>query len=370
MKALIICDREAHANAVRPGKLADYLRGQGYEADLFETPTLSRAGGSGVASRLPGLRTRQLALYLLEAAGFLARRLGAKYITRTVTSLTIRPMMQLRGQILCRKFRSSDYDVIICETNLDIGLAACKDLAPLRILDLPAPNAEELYFGGDLSQKDFQKVRALERALYSLASYLFFHWPTYLDYVRKNKYDGPNLVKLAHGIDVKAKRATFSPRPRIVFLGSLGGTWANVPLLVRLCKLYPHIDVYGSPRQKALGAHYKGYAPSTDVLADYQIGLVTVTDDPLRRSSFSSKQLEYYSYGLPALSPDWRSDAVLDPAALLYNEANFLSLIDKFQDRSTWEQASAKALAIAEACTWPQAFEPMGKILRAQRETV
>ncbi len=67
-------------------------------------------------------------------------------------------------------------------------------------------------------------------------------------------------------------------------------------------------------------------------MAEYQIGLVTISDDPLRRLSFSSKQLEYYSYGLPVLVPAWRTDPVLAPGTVAYTEETFLDQVASLRD--------------------------------------
>ena len=101
-------------------------------------------------------------------------------------------------------------------------------------------------------------------------------------------------------------------------MGYLKGYWNNIPLLARLSQKY-EIDVYGGPKPpKKYGLNYRGYTPNTDILAEYQFGLITITDDPLRRSSFSSKHLEYMNYGLPVLTPDWRKDPNLDDFSIYY----------------------------------------------------
>ncbi len=360
--ALIICAPDAYANAVKPNKLLKYCTDHGYTADLFSTTKLSRAGTDGLAAVLPGRSPRQWLLYALEAVNFLSEH-AAPAIKQLVKSLVMLPITRLRGKILAGQLPKRHYDLLICENNLDIGFLENARIATIQIIDLPAPFAEELYFGGQLSESAFHKYKTYEAQLYAKADHLSFHWHTYTNYVRQHKYNGQNFINLSYGTDPKAIRSHFSKQPRIIFLGFLGGYWVNLPLLKRLCDRYPNIDVYGGPAQSELGGHYKGYAPSIDIIADYQFGLITLSDDPLRQSSFSSKQLEYYAYGLPVLTPEWRKDAILDPAALRYNEETFEQLLAQYSDETSWKHASNTALSIAASCNWDEAFRPLETII-------
>jgi hypothetical protein len=90
---------------------------------------------------------------------------------------------------------------------------------------------------------------------------------------------------------------------------------------------------------------------------------VTISDDPLRRLSFSSKQLEYYSYGLPVLVPAWRTDPVLAPGSVTYTEETFLDQVATLQDPAVWEATSARALTLARALSWDSALRPLTEFL-------
>jgi hypothetical protein len=247
---------------------------------------------------------------------------------------------------------------------MDASFVRCRRLARVQILDLPVPFAEELFYSNEIDAAGFKRIRELEMETYREADYLSFHWHTYTDFVRANKYDGSNFVPLTYGTHRKTLRAHYSNMPRIVFLGVLDGHWVNVPLLERLCALYPAIDLYGGPRPPAkLVDNYRGYAPSLDVLAEYQFGLVTISDDPLRRSSFSSKHLEYISYGLPVLTPEWRPDAVLERSSIYYSEENFLEAVEKYHDKDMWTAKSYEALELSKSLTWTEALRPLGELL-------
>ena len=155
----------------------------------------------------------------------------------------------------------------------------------------------------------------------------------------------------------------FSKTPRIVFLGSLEGYWVNLPLLSKLSKIYP-IDVYGGPKpDKKWGLDYKGYAPSLDILSKYQLGLITITKDKLRKSSFSSKHLEYLSYGLPTLTPDWRKDKILDDVSISYNETNFLDKVKEFSKKKKWKEMSKRSYKKSKDLNWGDNLKPLGIII-------
>jgi hypothetical protein len=247
---------------------------------------------------------------------------------------------------------------------MDASFVLHRRVAGTQILDLPVPFAEERYFAGDLDEKGFDRLHHLEAEIYRSADHLSFHWHTYSEFVQEHKYTGTNWLALSYGTTVKSVRATHAHEPRIVFLGLLRGEWVNLPLLERLCALYPAIDVYGGPEPTGgLRRNYRGYAPSLDVLADYQFGLTTISDDPLRRRSFSSKHLEYISYGLPVLTPAWRQDELLEPSSIYFTEETFVDQIVATNRPDTWKSMSDSSLDLAATLTWERALRPLGAIV-------
>ncbi|MGA3218653.1 MAG: hypothetical protein ABSE77_06195 [Acidimicrobiales bacterium] len=167
----------------------------------------------------------------------------------------------------------------------------------------------------------------------------------------------------SYGVTKKNVRARFAREPKVVFLGSLEGAWVNVELLERLSERYV-IDVWGGPApRRHRGLRYRGYAPTLDILAEYQIGLVTISDDPLRRLSFSSKQLEYFSYGLPVLVPAWRSDELLASGSLPYTEETFVDQVAILSDGAVWQAKSSRALELAGEFSWDAALRPLTELL-------
>lgn len=360
-RALIICSPDGYANAVKPAKLNEFFRQHRYDVTVHATNYLSRLSEQGYRSMLPGLTISQLQLYCCEAIHFLVNKQRSKIIKKLGTSLVMQRMIKLRGEILADRLGPKSFDILICENHFDEAVVSSR-VARTQILDLSVPFAEELFYGSDLTRRSYKSFNEYEIELYAQADYISFHWHTYTEFVKKNKYGGDNFLEIGYSTPVQERRAHYAIKPRIAFLGYLGGYWVNLPLLEQLSALYP-IDVYGGPSPAGYKINYKGYAPSIDVLADYQFGLITITDDPLRQSSFSSKQLDYYAFGLPVLTPDWRTDTILDEAAINFNLDNFLALIEEYSDHRKWQQMSDAAISLTKRLTWQRAFRALEDLL-------
>lgn len=361
-KAIIICYLDNYANSIKPNALKKFLEEHDYTVALYPTSSLGRLGNTGLARLLPYPDGTCLKLYFLEGLHLFARKQKNRRLRKMIISSVLQRIIEARGVLLQEALFDAHPNILICENSLDQAVMN-KRLAEIQMLDLPSPFAEEIFYGGELSLKKFEQMKKFEKELYAKADHLSFHWHTYSDFVKKEKYDGDNFITLDQGIYPKTKRAHFLKQPKIVFLGYLAGYWVNRPLLEKLSALYPNIDVYGGPEIQGLKVNYKGYAPTLEMLADYQFGLVTITDDPLRRSSFSSKQIEYYSYGLPVLVPEWRNDELLDPGAVHYNTENFIHRIQEYTDQKKWEEKSDVALAISRALAWEKTLAPLEDII-------
>lgn len=363
-RAVIVCLQDAFANGVKPKELESFLTSNGYDFVLkFDSGKMTRLAKTGVRRFLPALQPLKLELYLYEGAMALAKRLG-HMAGRTATSHLLWRVIVLRGKVLKKILgQHGRFDLLICESNLDEAVTLGERIADVQILDLPSPLAEELLYGDELSNSGYQRLRNVEVASYAAADHLSFHWHTYADFVRQTKYRGDNFLPITYGTNRKMRIARYSDQPKIVFLGYLGGYWVNLELLAQLCKLYPGLDVYGGPEPPAsLKINYKGYAPSTDVIADYQFGLITISDDELRRHSFSSKHLEYISYGLPVLTPAWRRDTALDESSIYYTADNFLEKIRDASSAQAWETLHLSALKDAARFSWNNALRELASL--------
>lgn len=366
-RAVLVHLPDAFANGEKPKRIREFLEAHGYTVEPYPTGSLSRLGTGPLTRRLPGARPAAVFAYALEAVFALCLGRRGKAAKRAV-AFSQAHLIGLRGGLLARRLRGRGYDLLICESNLDQGVVLGERVATVQILDLPAPYAEELYYGGQIDEAGLSRLRAVEQRTYARADHLAFHWHTYREFVRATKYDGPNFLELGYGAPTPTtrRRARYAETPRIAFLGYLSGYWVNLPLLERLCALYPRIDLYGGPPPTGpLARHYRGYSPDAagrsgkDVLADYQFGLITITDDELRRHSFSSKHLDYVAYGLPVLTPAWRRDTLLDASSVHYTEDTFLERLGEFSERARWQSKSAAALDTAAKLSWETALRPL-----------
>lgn len=364
-KAVVIFSDDGYANAIKPRKIESFLKSENYIVDLCSTLELSRMGATGLRRKLPGSKPSQLFLYFLELSVYLGELFKDRPFATRVTVFALEKIIKVRGRRLYGMLKHANYDLLICENAFDEGIMLLPRVATVQILDLPAPLAEEKFFGGAIDKSGLERLRGIENEIYRNSDYLSFHWHTYSELVKSEKYDGPNYLKFEYGTQSKEKVAHYSKTPRIVFLGYLKGYWVNTPLLEALCESNPNIDVYGGPRPKfGSKINYKGYAPTTEVLADYQFGLVTISDDPLRRMSFSSKHLEYASYGLPVLTPRWRQDNVLESASIYYELANFKIVLDQSSGEETWTVKHQAALKLAEDMDWAKVFTEFMTVVR------
>jgi hypothetical protein len=170
-------------------------------------------------------------------------------------------------------------------------------------------------------------------------------------------------MTLNYGTEPAPARARFEAPPRIAYIGSLSSRFINLDLLARLSRACPHIDVFGEPPPNPrLGLHYRGYA-SAEVLRDYQLGLVTCTDDELRRQGFSAKHLLYFSYGLPVLVPAWRRHLDRLRGSVPYTEQTFRSVIDEMNNQKLWQAASDEAYDQALRLEWNETLRPWEDLL-------
>jgi hypothetical protein len=363
-RVLIVCQLDGYANGVRPVEIERFLRERGHDVRFVNTYHLSRASGSAgaKATRLPRPGLRRVALYAIEGATRLLTRRW-EFARRHLSYYLLSADCRVRRSLLRSLLPLDDFDLIVCETPHDAGILTAPSAAR-TLYDCPTPWADELYFDDRLTERQHRKLRASETSLFERVDYLAFHWASYARYaVERYGIDGGNLITLNWGCKPAAARAVFTRPLRIVYLGSLGGRSLDLPLLSRLTKIYPYIDVYGGPPpDPALGLNYLGYAPPT-VLQDYQLGLITSRPDELRRYGFSAKHPQYLAYGLPVLVPASRRYMDLLRGSVPYEEGTFLSVIDALCNEEEWQRVSNEAYAQAQRLAWDLTLQPLEQLL-------
>ena len=366
-RVLLIFPDDGFANTARARALEGYLRRRGHDVVMEDTYYLSRLSSrrGSLGSKLPALEPRRLGLYFVDAAAAVVRRSRA---TRRLLTYYVRLAdCSLRSSILSARFAHEPFDLVICTTPHDAWVLPRMHTAR-TLYDCPTPWAAELHDDGKLTDRQFEKLREREKELFEQVDHLAFNWQSYGDYaVERYGITGRNLLTLNTGSTPGRRRAAFSSPPRIVYVGSLAGKAIDLPLLGRLSRLYPHIEVYGSPPpDPALGLHYRGYATSTEVMRDYQIGLVTSSRDELREYGFSAKHPEYLSYGLPVLAPSWRRNLHLLEGSVAYDEATFTAAVDRLSDPDEWRRLSDEAYAQAQRLSWDETLRPLDSIVRGE----
>jgi hypothetical protein len=351
-RVLIVCQLDGYANGVRAKEIERFLKKRGHDVRLVNTYFLSKTSGAwGYALLAVG-----------AAWAFLLRRWR---FTRSHLSYYILVTdYHLRRRILTSSLPLDDFDLIICETSFDAGVLIGQTSAR-TLHDCPTPWADEMYFEGRLTARQHRRFRRLETEVFDRVDHLAFHWESYAPYaVEQYGIDSRKLMTLNWGCTPATRRAEFSNPPRVVYLGSLGQRAIDLPLLSRLAKLYPHIDVYGGPPpDRSLGLNYRGYAPPT-VLQRYQIGLITSTRDELRLHGFSAKHPQYLAYGLPVLVPAWRRHLDRLRGSVPYDEQTFLAAIENLSNEEEWQRTSDEAYAQAQRLAWEETLRPLESLLR------
>jgi hypothetical protein len=368
-RVLIVCELDGYANGQKPVEIERFLRSRGHDVEMANTFYLSRISDNSGSplSKLPHPSPKRFALYLVQLASLLFARRW-RFGRRHLSYYLFRADLRLRRSILRRSLPLDDYDLIIGEHPIDAELMTVPTSA--RVLyDCMTPWADELYNEEQLTEKQHRKMRRHEAEILDSVEYLSFSWETYAPYaVTHYGISGRNLLQLNWGCSPSPQRAEFRDPPRVAYLGSLStyARFIDLPLLSRLSKLYPHIDVYGGPPpDPSLGLNYKGWAPP-DVLQRYQLGLITCTKDELRSDGFSAKNLAYIAYGLPVLVPAWRRHMDLIRGYVHYDEETFLSVIERLRDEEEWRRLSDEAYAQAQELAWHKTLEPLEALLNGQ----
>ncbi len=369
-RVLLVCQSDGYANGVKPDGIEQFLRARGHEVDVINTYYLSRASTDpgSPARKLPRPGLRRLAIYAVEAGSLLLTR---RWQTgrRRLSYYAVLADYRLRRSLLSSTIRLEDYDAVICEHPHDAGLLTATTQAR-TFYDCPNPYADEMYCEGKLTDAQHRRLRDLETGLFESVDGLSFSWESYARYALEHYgISGRNLRQLNWGCHPASERAEFRDPPRVIYLGSLSSRFINLPLLSRLSRLYPHIDVYGGPPpDPSLQINYKGWSPPT-VLQKYQLGLITTSEDELRKDGFSAKHLDYIAYGLPVLVPAWRRHLDLLQGSVPYEEDDFLDAISRLSDEREWSRMSDIAYQQARRLTWEQTLRPLEDWLRERPTT-
>jgi hypothetical protein len=73
------------------------------------------------------------------------------------------------------------------------------------------------------------------------------------------------------------------------------------------------------------------------------------------------------NYGLPVLTPQWRTTPTLNPVSIYYNEDNFVEKLQEFSRKDKWQQISDICYRQAQEWRWSENLKPLLKIIGAQK---
>jgi hypothetical protein len=344
---------EAHesmvsATRVRGQAMADFLRARGHHVDIIAPTAAERHAAD--AERL-GLASR-----LLRKAG--------------LTGQPRHPWIALADQIEPR-LRAAAYDVVIARAQ-DVGAVIVRRPARVCVYDMANIGFLEQYhtWGPDLDA--VETTWRLERAMLEAADQILSPHPLLTGYFLSH-FPGADIfarktVTVRLGADPAPRVASYAPNPRIVYAGSyyyIQDPW----LLAELSRSSrAPIDCYGfkDPNRVFLPAplNYKGLSPDTGFLADYQLGLITVSRDRLRQFSPATKFPYYFVNGLPVLFPEWMREGFEYPdCAIPYREESFNDQVAWACEQTRWTSMHEAALERGRSMTWDVVLTPLAGLL-------
>lgn len=266
------------------------------------------------------------------------------------------------------RIKRGKYDAVIGVESI-YSYVLTRELGCLRIFSWESIGADETYFEQCAKKSvDIRRIRRIgemELEICRKSDYVIFPWETTENYVRKRIWNGDNFVTVKNGCYPQNKTVSYFSPVAIVSLGNLKHHWSNKELLSYLTRISPYVidvyGIYGPPRKYHL--NYKGFAPSLDILKNYQFGLNTVSKDIYRRNHFSSRILGYLAYGLPVLSPDWMKFSYEVKGVLPYNEKNFVEILEEHSYPDKWEKISKEAYAQALELEWRKVLQPLARMI-------
>ncbi len=274
------------------------------------------------------------------------------------------------------RIRRGGYDLVIGRGS-DLAYALTRPLDCVKVLDLANLLHLEQYHAWGSNPAEVEQTYEKELKVWGSVDYIVTHHPILAAYFAANLPPSAahvaSKIRVARmGCDPAQRTAQFSSPPRLVYAGSY--YYIQDPyLLAALSKISPYpIDCYGGsdPNQSFLPSrlNYKGFEPGIDFLADYQIGLITVSRDALRQHSPSTKFPYYFAHGLPVLFPEWMKEGYEYPdCAVPFREDNFVAAVAALTERARWERMSAAALARARDLSWDRVLQPLAGLLDSGR---
>lgn len=341
-------DEQKSATGVRGRAIKNYLENSGHQVEVL-------------APSAEAVQRFQRRRYALTAR--IKRRLLRR---QTLAHLWDFLADQLEPQI-----RRGGFDAVIGRGQ-EMAYVLTRPFDCLKILDMANILFLEAYYVWGPNLAEVEETFEKEMSIFNSVDYIFCHHDLLRQFlIRQFDKEGnfsAKAITARMGCEPSSLQAQYSEHPRMIYAGSY--YYIQDPyLLASLAKISPYpIDCFGpsDPNRLFLPTplNYKGYAEGTDFLADYQVGLITVSRDLLRQNSPSTKFAYYFACGLPVLFPEWMKEGYTYPdCAIAYNEENFIEQVYAALEPTVWQRMSAAALATAHQLTWEKVLQPVGDLL-------
>lgn len=213
--------------------------------------------------------------------------------------------------------------------------------------------------------EEMELLAKYEKKVLENADVVTFAWPSIRNFLLK-KYH-PHFKKVVEanwGCVSRDKVANPADETKIVFIGNTDNYWTASEELVELVKNSKYkIDIFGKSKNKSIQSldSYLDYLPQDKIykISNYQFGLITLSQDKLRKETFSAKHLFYFSFGLPVLCPEWRKDPLLAPGTIYYRPENFDQVVAQYSQPDLWKKKHQAALEIASKSLWSNQLQPL-----------
>lgn len=259
--------------------------------------------------------------------------------------------MVLKAKIIDHILTKLHTSFAIIQYPEDMLVCANKSRSYKTLYDSPTIFFKELELSEKFSKITIKQIKRYESAALSNSDFVSFHWYTYFKLAKNINFKVNHPTVLNWTCTPQTKLASYKPICRTIHIGKLNSYWVNPKLLSYIADNI-NLDIYSyetpDPQTYPSLKNFKGRYENETVLSKYQFGLLTISDDDIRKSGFSAKYLLYLSYGLPVLCPSWRHDPLLSPATIYYNQSNIKTLIKKYQNPTLWQQKHQAALKLSK----------------------
>ncbi|HWS48757.1 MAG TPA: glycosyltransferase family 2 protein [Candidatus Methanoperedens sp.] len=274
--------------------------------------------------------------------------------------------MLLKSMILNRLLQKNKTTLAIVQYPEDMLIVTNQNRPYKTLYDSPTIFSSELEHSQVFSKNTINILKKYEKMVFQKSDYTSFHWYTYKKLAIRLGFKAEHSLCLNWGCQKQSSISVFKKPIKIIHLGKLNSYWVN-PKMLSYISQHHQIDIFSyekpDPTLYPKLDNYKSYLKNEDSISNYQLGLITLSQDKLRSEGFSAKHLLYLSYGLPVLCPEWRKDELLKKATIYYNEKNIDKQIKKYSQKKYWFSKHQESLKIYRNLDWNITLQPLLKIV-------